>query len=69
MSEAQDEDTTKRQLLLNLYCETEKCLKKMDENILNLLDQKVVNIKEKMKSHESELAHKEYYLLVAGEWK
>ena len=56
----------KRQALLKLYSDSEDCLKKMDDQILDLLQKSVVNIEEKIKHHKAQLERKEYFLLVAG---
>jgi len=56
----------KRQVLLGLYNDAEKCLDTMDEKILSLLQQNVGNLKEKMSNHKLHLGRKEYFLLVAG---
>ena len=66
LSEAKDEDARKRLGLLGLYNAAEKCLNKVDDKILHLLQQNLGNVKEKLHSHKVEIAHKEYFLLVAG---
>ncbi|XP_068705727.1 uncharacterized protein [Montipora foliosa] len=67
LSEAKDEDERKRLILLDLFENTEGCLKKMDKKFLNLLQMKVPNVKENIKNHKLQLTRKEYFLLVAGE--
>ncbi|XP_068729115.1 uncharacterized protein [Montipora capricornis] len=67
LSEAKDEDERKRRILLDLFEKTEGCLMKMDKKFLNLLQMKVPNVKENMENQKSQLAQKEYFLLVAGE--
>ena len=66
MSEAKDEHTRKRQILLTLYKDAEQCLEDMDDNILSLLQTNVGNIEENVKNHKLQLAREEYFLLVAG---
>ena len=66
MSEAKDEHTRRRQILLGLYNDAEQCVKVMDHNILSLLQSKVGNIEENMNKHKLQLAREEYFLLVAG---
>ena len=66
MSEAKDEHTRKRQILLSLYKDAEECLEDMDDNILSLLQTNVGNIEENVKNHKLQLAREEYFLLVAG---
>ena len=66
LSEAKDEDERKRLILLDLFENTEGCLKKMDKKFLNLLQMKVPNVIENIKNHKLQLARKEYFLLVAG---
>ena len=66
LSEAIDEDTRKRRILLDLFKDTEGCLVKIDKKILNLLQIKVPNVKENMENHKLRLTRKEYFLLVAG---
>ena len=68
LSEARDEDARKKGSLLNLFVDAEEILNKMDEKILNLLQQNVGNVEEKMKNHKLQLAQREYFLLVAGKW-
>ena len=48
LSEAKDEDTRKRLDLLGLYNAAEKCLDKVDDKILHLLQQNVSNVQEKL---------------------
>lgn len=67
LSEAIDEDTRKRRILLDLFKDTEGCLMKIDKKFLNLLQIKVPNVKENMENHKLRLTRKEYFLLVAGE--
>ena len=66
LSETKDEDDRKKQDLLNFYNETESFLTEMDDGILDLLQQNMGNIKEKMNSHKVQLKQKGYFLLVAG---
>ena len=66
MSEAKEEDVRKRQILLDLYTKAERCLDKMDEKTLSLLQQNIGNVREKLNSQKFQLKHKEYFLLVAG---
>ncbi|XP_068705943.1 uncharacterized protein in xynA 3'region-like [Montipora foliosa] len=66
-SEAKNEDTRKRNILLDLFKNTEGCLKGMDEETLNLLQKKVPNVKESVKNHKLRLDRQEYFVLVAGE--
>jgi len=66
LCEARDEDALKRQALLKLYSDCENCLKKMDDQILALLQKNVVNIEDKIKHHQAQLQRKEYFILVAG---
>ena len=66
LSEARDEDAWNRQALLKVYFDTEDCLKKMDDKLVDLPPESVVNIQEKIKSHQAQLEQKEYFLLVAG---
>ena len=66
MSEAKDEHTRKRQILLTLYKDAKQCLEDMDDNILSLLQTNVGNIEENVKNHKLQLAREEYFLLVAG---
>jgi len=66
LSQAKDEDSRKRKVLLGFYNEAEKCVNTMDEKILSLLQQKVGNLKEKMNNHKLQLGQREYFLLVAG---
>ena len=66
MSEAKDEHTRKRQILLTLYKDAEQCLEDMDDNILSLLQTNVGNIEDNVKNHKLQLAREEYFLLVAG---
>jgi len=68
LSQAKDEDTRKRQVLLGFYNEAEKCLDTMDEKIISLLQQNVGNFKEKMNNHKLQLGNQKYFLLVAGKW-
>ncbi|XP_068736758.1 dual serine/threonine and tyrosine protein kinase-like isoform X1 [Montipora capricornis] len=67
LSEAIDEDTRKRRILLDLFKDTEGCLMKIDKKFLNLLQIKVPNVKENMENHKLQLTRKEYFVLVAGE--
>ncbi|XP_074633532.1 uncharacterized protein LOC141892232 [Acropora palmata] len=67
LSEAKDEHTRKKEILLSLYKDAEQCLEDMDDNILSLLRSKVGNIEENIKKHKLQLAREEYFLLVAGE--
>ena len=66
MSETKDEDDRKKQELLNSYNEAERFVTKMDDGILDLLQQNMGNIKEKMDSYKVQLKQKGYFLLVAG---
>ena len=66
MSEAKDEHTRKRQILLSLYKDAEECLENMDDNMLSLLQTNVGNIEENVKNRKLQLAREEYFLLVAG---
>lgn len=67
MSRAKDEDERKKKALLDLFSKSENCLKRMDDKLLQLLQQNMGSIGEKMKSHQVQLKQKEYFLLVAGE--
>ena len=66
LSEAKDDDARKSRSLLKLFIDAQEIMNTMDEKILNLLQQKVSNVKEKMKNHKLQLARREYFLLVAG---
>ena len=66
MSEAKDQHTRKRQILLSLYKDAEECLENMDDNMLSLLQTNVGNIEENVKNRKLQLAREEYFLLVAG---
>jgi len=66
LTEARDEDARKRQSLLKFYSDTEKCLQKVDDKFIDLLEKNVVNIHDKKKHHRAQLERKEYFLLVAG---
>jgi len=66
LSQAKDEDERKRRVLLNFFSESENCLKKLDYRLVQLLEQNMGPIEEKIKSHEEQLKQKEYFLLVAG---
>ena len=68
LSEAKDEDARKSRSLLKLFIDAEEIMNKMDEKILNLLQQNVGNVEEKMKNHKLQLSRREYFLLVAGKW-
>jgi len=63
LSEAKDEDERKRRLLLKFFSQSEDCLEKLDDKLVQLLQQ---NIDEKKKTHQVQLKQKEYFLLVAG---
>jgi len=63
LSQAKDEDERKRRLLLKFFSQSEDCLKKLDDKLVQLLQQ---NIDEKMKTHQVQLKQKQYFLLVAG---
>ena len=58
----------KRKELLTLYEDAELRMKKLDKKILDLLEQYVGNVEEKMEDHKERLKCKEYFLLVAGNW-
>lgn len=66
LSGTKDEDDRKKQELLNSYNEAESFLTKMDDGILDLLQQNMGNIKAKMDSYKVQLKQKGYFLLVAG---
>ena len=66
MSQAKDEDEKKRKLLLDFFSQSKNCLKKLDDKLLQLLQQSIGHIDEKMKTHQAQLKQKEYFLLVAG---
>ena len=68
LSEAKDEDSRKKEVLLNLYAEGQNCLNKMDDKILTLLQKNIGNVQEKMRNHQVQLKQREYFLLVAGKW-
>ena len=68
LSEAKQVDEKKRKELLTLYEDAELRMKKLDKKILDLLDQYVGNVKEKMQNQKERLKCKEYFLLVAGNW-
>ncbi|XP_067036384.1 uncharacterized protein [Acropora muricata] len=65
LSEAKDERTRKKEILLSLYKDAEQCLEDMDDNILSLLRSKAGNIEENIKKHKLQLDRGEYFLLVA----
>ena len=44
LSEAKDEHTRKRQILLRLYKDADECLEDMNNNIFSLLETKVGNV-------------------------
>ncbi|XP_067035453.1 dual serine/threonine and tyrosine protein kinase-like [Acropora muricata] len=67
LSEAKQVDEKKRKELLTLYEDAELIMKKLDKKILDLLEQYVGNVKEKMENQKERLKCKEYFLLVAGE--
>ena len=67
MTDAQEEDITKKTILLSLYTEAEKLLDKLDHKIRALLQQSVGNLEEKMENHKLQLTGKEYFVLVAGQ--
>ena len=66
MTDAQEDDKTKKTILLSLYTEAEKLLDKLDHKIRALLQQSVGNLEEKMENHKLQLTRKEYFVLVAG---
>ena len=68
MSEAKQEDEKKRKELLTLYEDAELRMKNLDKKILDLLEQYVGNVEEKMENQKERLKCKEYILLVAGNW-
>ncbi|XP_067035404.1 uncharacterized protein [Acropora muricata] len=67
LSEAKDEDERKREKLLSFFNYAQQCWEVMDDSILSLLQAKVGNIEVNIDKHKSQLARKEYFLLVAGE--
>ena len=67
LTEAKEEDERKRATLHQFYEETEACLKRMDEKIRSLLEQKIGNLNEKMAIHKRNLTEKDYIVLVTGE--
>ena len=66
LSEAKQEDERKRKELLTLYEDAQLRMKKLDKKILDLLEQYVGNVEEKMENQKERLKRKEYFLLVAG---
>ena len=68
LSEAKQEDEKKRKELLTLYEDAELRMKRLDKKILDLLEQYVGNVEEKMENQKERLKCKEYILLVAGNW-
>ena len=66
LSEAKQVDEKKRKELLTLYEHAELLMKKLDKKILDLLEQYVGNVAEKMENQKERLKCKEYFLLVAG---
>ena len=69
LSEAKQEDEKKRKELLTLYEDAELRMKRLDKKILDLLEQYVGNVEEKMENQKERLKCKEYILLVAGNWR
>ena len=67
MTDAQEDDKTKKTILLSLYTEAEKLLDKLDPKIRALLQRSVGNLEEKMENHKLQLTRKEYFVLVAGQ--
>ena len=67
MTDAQEDDKTKKTILLSLYTEAEKLLDKLDHKIRALLQQSVGHLEEKMENHKLQLTRKEYFVLVAGQ--
>ena len=67
MTDAQEDDKTKKTILLSLYTEAEKLLDKLDHKIRALLQQSVGNLEEKIENHKLQLKRKEYFVLVAGQ--
>ena len=61
-----EEDDRKRQALLSFYARAEALLGEMDEQMLNLLQKHVKNLKPRMRWHEEQLKQRKYFLLVAG---
>ena len=51
---------------MEFYTETERCVNKMDEKVLNLLKENIGNFEEEMANHKLRLEQKEYFLVVAG---
>ena len=51
---------------MEFYTETERCVNRMDEKVLNLLKQNIGNFEEEMANHKLRLEQKEYFLVLAG---
>lgn len=68
LSEAKDDDTRKRKVLMTFYTETKRLLDKIDDHLFTLLQRHVGNFNEDIKRHKENLEQKEYFLLVAGKW-
>ena len=66
LTEAKEEDKTKRATLLKFYEDTEVCFNSMDGKVHALLEQNIRNLQAKIASHKRNLRQKEYIVLVAG---
>ena len=66
LTDAKMEDERKRDTLYKFYEDTEVCLNRMDDTILNLLEQNIKNYKHNIARHKRNLKQKEYIVLVAG---
>ena len=66
LTEAKKEDETKRATLFKFYKATEECLNRLDDKVRSILEQNMVNLKDKIALHKHSLEQKEYIVLVAG---
>ena len=66
LTDAKEEDEKDRDTLYKFFEDTESCLNSMDDNLRFLLEQNIVNYKDKITWHKRNLEKKEYIVLVAG---
>lgn len=67
MSEAKDEDTKKKKVLMRFYSQGEICFSHLDDKLEALVRKNMGDVREKICKHQNALKKTEYFLLVAGE--
>ena len=68
LSEAKEDEDTKRQELLDFYKTTKEFVSGMDKEDLDLLQAHVGNIEKNFKRRMTQLEHKECFLFVTGKY-